>query len=176
MTEQANTLPPIMQISMHAPLFDLTLTTTDHHLLAIDFGWAAQSLLEAEAQAEVDGTPLPRLLTQLKTLLDMYFDGQNTLVPFKVIHPDTWAANKPLYREIIKIKYGKTITYNEIASKLGWDEEDVIDALLANPCPFVIPCHRVVFEDSFGPWCGEGGAEMKGLMLQLEGADIDHLE
>ena len=78
---------------------------------------------------------------------------------------------KRVWNELLKIPYGKTISYKELAVKLG--NEKVIRAAAsangANPLPVVIPCHRVVGSD--GTLIGYGGGlEIKEKLLILEGS------
>src|SRR5207244_8198307 len=56
----------------------------------------------------------------------------------------------PIYRGVYDIARtippGKTLTYGDIAKRLGGVElsRDVGQALGRNPCPIVVPCHRVL--------------------------------
>ena len=78
---------------------------------------------------------------------------------------------KKVWKELLKIPYRKTISYNQLAIKLG--NKKVIRAAAAangaNPLPIVIPCHRVVGSD--GNLVGYGGGlEVKQKLLELEGS------
>ena len=78
---------------------------------------------------------------------------------------------KRVWRELLKIPYGKTITYNKLAINLG-DKKAIRAAAAANganPLPIVIPCHRVIGSD--GNLVGYGGGlEVKQKLLELEGS------
>jgi O-6-methylguanine DNA methyltransferase len=78
---------------------------------------------------------------------------------------------KRVWRELLKIPYGKTITYNQLAINLG-DKKAIRAAAAANganPLPIVIPCHRVIGTD--GNLVGYGGGlEVKQKLLELEGS------
>ncbi len=66
---------------------------------------------------------------------------------------------------------GQTLTYGDIAKRLGGVElsRDVGQALGRNPCPIVVPCHRVI--GASGKLVGyAGGLETKERLLRLEGA------
>ena len=86
------------------------------------------------------------------------------------------ARIEPLFNGVYdiarKIPPGKTMTYGEIAKKLGGVElsRDVGQALGRNPCPIVVPCHRVVAADGLGGYSGGTGPELKRWLLTLEGA------
>ncbi|MFB3057041.1 MAG: methylated-DNA--[protein]-cysteine S-methyltransferase [Ignavibacteriaceae bacterium] len=78
---------------------------------------------------------------------------------------------KRVWNELLKIPYGKTISYKELAIRLG--DEKVIRASASangsNPLPIVIPCHRVIGSD--GSLIGYGGGlEIKEKLLILEGS------
>jgi methylated-DNA-[protein]-cysteine S-methyltransferase len=72
---------------------------------------------------------------------------------------------------------GKTMTYGDIAKKLGGVElsRDVGQALGHNPCPIVVPCHRVLAAGNKpGGFSANGGVVTKLKMLQIEGAVVNH--
>jgi len=78
---------------------------------------------------------------------------------------------KRVWNELLIIPYGRTISYKELAVRLG--DEKVIRAAAsangANPLPVVIPCHRVIGSD--GSLIGYGGGlEIKEKLLILEGS------
>ncbi|MGA0605823.1 methylated-DNA--[protein]-cysteine S-methyltransferase [Phenylobacterium sp. VNQ135] len=71
------------------------------------------------------------------------------------------------------IPAGETLTYGEIAEKLG-DKllaRDVGQALGKNPWPIVVPCHRVTAAGGKpGGFSARGGVETKLRLLAIEGA------
>ena len=72
---------------------------------------------------------------------------------------------------------GKTMTYGDIAKKLGGVElsRDVGQALGRNPCPIVVPCHRVLAAGGKpGGFSANGGVVTKLKMLAIEGATVNH--
>ena len=72
---------------------------------------------------------------------------------------------------------GKTMTYGDIAKELGGVElsRDVGQALGHNPCPIVVPCHRVLAAGNKpGGFSANGGVVTKLKMLQIEGAVVNH--
>ena len=75
---------------------------------------------------------------------------------------------------LIELPYGETITYGELARKLGQPgaARAVGAAMAANPLPIVVPCHRVVA--SGGGLGGYGGGlELKARLLAHEGVLLD---
>jgi methylated-DNA-[protein]-cysteine S-methyltransferase len=72
---------------------------------------------------------------------------------------------------------GKTMTYGDIAKRLGGVElsRDVGQALGHNPCAIVVPCHRVLAAGGKpGGFSGNGGVATKLKMLAIEGAAVNH--
>jgi methylated-DNA-[protein]-cysteine S-methyltransferase len=75
--------------------------------------------------------------------------------------------------ETRKIPYGQTITYAELACRIGKEgaARAVGSALAKNPYPIVIPCHRVVSASDIGGFCAETcgeKVEFKRKMLEME--------
>lgn len=66
---------------------------------------------------------------------------------------------------------GETITYGEIAQRIGAPQEarEVGKALGRNRCPIVVPCHRVVAADGkLGGFSAPGGIATKRRLLEIE--------
>lgn len=83
---------------------------------------------------------------------------------------------RKVWREISAIPYGGTLTYGEIAQKIGHPKgaRAVGGAVGANPLPPIIPCHRVL--RTGGKLGGYGGHtdrdfKLKCFFLALEGAE-----
>ncbi|MGI9319597.1 MAG: methylated-DNA--[protein]-cysteine S-methyltransferase, partial [bacterium] len=70
--------------------------------------------------------------------------------------------------EMLKIPYGETITYAELASRLGSSAQAAGNACGGNPLPIVVPCHRVLGSGNLGGYSGEGGIETKVALLKME--------
>lgn len=80
---------------------------------------------------------------------------------------------KQVYAIARAVPPGRTITYGEIAAKLGDKalSRDVGAALGRNPFPIVVPCHRVLGAGGkTGGFSARGGVDTKMRMLQIEGA------
>lgn len=75
-----------------------------------------------------------------------------------------------------KIPYGETVSYGEIARRIG--RPRAVRAVGAangrNPIPIVVPCHRVI--GSSGDLTGFGGGlDTKEALLRLEAENSEHL-
>jgi O-6-methylguanine DNA methyltransferase len=73
-----------------------------------------------------------------------------------------------VWRVIAKIPFGQTLTYGDIARRLGkaGAVRAVGGACGANPVPFFVPCHRVVAAGGLGGF--SSGLEIKIALLKAE--------
>ncbi len=74
-----------------------------------------------------------------------------------------------VWRELQEIPFGVTLTYGQLAARLGSANASraVGAANGANPVAIVVPCHRVVATTGLGGY--GGGLELKRKLLELEG-------
>jgi methylated-DNA-[protein]-cysteine S-methyltransferase len=83
------------------------------------------------------------------------------------------AFNRKVYDIARTIPPGQTLTYGEIAERLG-DKllaRDVGQALGQNPIPLIVPCHRVLAANGkTGGFSAPGGVASKLRLLTIEGA------
>lgn len=81
--------------------------------------------------------------------------------------------NRRVLKETGKVRYGRTRSYQEIAKAAGQPEgyRLVLSALMANPVPLIIPCHRVVTNKS-GPGSYLAGSERKEWLLEMEAGGV----
>ena len=83
-----------------------------------------------------------------------------------------------VYEVARSIGPGRTLSYGEIATRLGGRElaRDVGQALARNPFPIVVPCHRVVGANGkLGGFSARGGVATKDRLLAIEGARVTGL-
>lgn len=82
--------------------------------------------------------------------------------------------NRRVYAIARAIPPGRTMTYGEIAERLG-DKllaRDVGQAMGENPTPIIMPCHRVLAANGKpGGFSGAGGVVTKLRLLSIEGAE-----
>ncbi len=88
----------------------------------------------------------PKLKKQIEAWLKSYARGENpeTILPleFKNLPPFTTSV----LRELSSIPFGKTVSYQELAMRLGNPKaaRAVGQGCGRNPFPLIIPCHRVL--------------------------------
>jgi methylated-DNA-[protein]-cysteine S-methyltransferase len=82
---------------------------------------------------------------------------------------------KEVLKFVATIPLGETMTYGEIAKRLGRPKaaRAVGQALRANPFPLIIPCHRVVGSEGLGGY--SLGVDLKRRLLDVE-REICHLD
>jgi methylated-DNA-[protein]-cysteine S-methyltransferase len=121
------------------------------------------------ASPPVPAGPVPKSLPYLKRQLEAYFSGN--LRDFNIpTHIEGTDFQRRVWKELLNIPYGQSISYLELARRLG-DEKCIRAAARANganPIVILIPCHRVIGSD--GSLVGYGGGlDMKEFLLRLEG-------
>ena len=99
--------------------------------------------------------------------LDQYFKGEITGFTYEVDISELSPFTRRVLNETRKIKFGETITYSELAKRIGSRGYRAVGrALAANPIPIVIPCHRVVGKSGTGGF--SAGVDIKKKLLELE--------
>lgn len=104
--------------------------------------------------------------------VEEYCRGERTHFDLSVAPRGTPFQQK-VWRELQSIPYGRTLSYGELARRLGRPgaARAVGRANALNPIPVVVPCHRVIGADGSLTGYG-GGMEMKQRLLALEGARL----
>jgi len=100
--------------------------------------------------------------------LNDYFSGKITKFSLKT-NPKGTDFQKKVWQELVKINYGQTKTYKDIAINIGNPKaaRAVGMACNKNPVPIIIPCHRVI--GSKGGLVGyNSGLKIKKWLLDFE--------
>ena len=102
--------------------------------------------------------------------LDDYFTGPRRTFDLPLA-PRGTAFQLDVWQELRAIPYGETISYAQLATRIG--KPSAMRAVGAangrNPLPIVVPCHRVIGTDGALTGFG-GGLPTKQFLLKLEGA------
>lgn len=150
-----------MKYHFNSPLGWLELVTSEHSLTAIHY---------LENKPDRILTPQHPVLEQATNQLFRYFDKELKHFTIPVSTQGT-AFEKSVWKKLQNIPFGTTLTYGELAKRLG-DFNKVRAVGRANgknPIPIIIPCHRVIGTDK--KLIGyTGGIERKRYLLQHEGA------
>ena len=113
---------------------------------------------------------------QLKPYIDQiqgYLEGSVTKFDLPIDLTEQTPFQRKVLQTTMGIQFGQTITYAELAKRVGQPTASraVGQALKRNPVPIVIPCHRVLHSDgTLGGYGGVLGSERKIALLKLEGS------
>ena len=107
----------------------------------------------------------------LKIQLEEYFNKQRTTfeIPLQLIGT---SFQVKCWKELLKIPYGKTLSYKEQAKNIENEKayRAVANANSQNMIDILVPCHRVISNDgTLGGY--SGGIEKKEFLLKLEQND-----
>ena len=105
----------------------------------------------AEATAEI-----PEVIRQCRMQLDEYFAGSRQQFDLPVAQAGTLFQHR-VWNELLKVPFGKTISYLQLSRKLG-DEKSIRAVASANgenKLNILVPCHRIIGTD--GSLTGYGG-------------------
>ena len=113
-----------------------------------------------------------------KKWLDKYFRGEKPKIeeiPIKLIGTE---FRKKVWNVLIKIPYGKVLTYGDISKLIyetGHNNSKIIGGTVgSNPISIIVPCHRV--NGSKNQLTGYGGGLInKVRLLKLEKVDISKM-
>lgn len=124
--------------------------------------------------------PIP-ILAQAERWLDCYFSGgiPGPLPPYRIA--GLTAFRQAVTDRMLRIPYGQTVSYGEIAAELAaargiarMSAQAVGGAVGHNPISIIVPCHRVVGTN--GSLTGyAGGLDRKIRLLEIEQTDMHGL-
>ena len=146
-----------------SPVGPLTLVATDGALSGLYMTEQRHRPADA-AFGERDDSVLP----EVKAQLDAYFAGELTEFDLPLRFAGT-PFQREVWQALREIPYGETITYGELALRVGKPTASraVGAANGRNPIGVIVPCHRVI--GSTGDLTGYGGGvERKRFLLDFE--------
>lgn len=112
---------------------------------------------------------MPNLVKEFYLQLDKYLEGKIKNIEIDLMLGGT-SFQQDVWDLLLSIPYGRSVTYQDMANKLGNAKATraVATAVGDNPVMIVVPCHRVVGSD--GKLHGyRGGIEKKIELLKTEG-------
>ncbi|MEU1485370.1 methylated-DNA--[protein]-cysteine S-methyltransferase [Streptomyces sp. NPDC005752] len=158
-----------------------TPTTTRHHTV-VDSPYGALTLVATDGvlsglymtgqrhrpPEETFGAPDPRPFGETVRQLDAYFAGELTEFDLPLRLEGT-PFQRGVWAELVRIPYGETRSYGELAGHLGKPGASRAVGLAngRNPVGIIVPCHRVV--GASGSLTGYGGGlDRKQRLLAFE--------
>ncbi|RYU59016.1 methylated-DNA--[protein]-cysteine S-methyltransferase [Methylolobus aquaticus] len=109
--------------------------------------------LSLEPSTEVSDSAEP-LIAEALAQLESYFEGGFTAVNAVPVRCIGTPFQQRVWDQLRAITPGTTLSYGQLAARLGSSARAVAGACRANDFPIVIPCHRVVSEHGLGGYCG----------------------
>jgi len=107
-------------------------------------------------------------LKKFRSELNNFFAGKHKSINCRVLLKGNSKQIK-VWKELKKIKFGKTKTYGEIAKKYKLSPRHVGKICSQNEILLIIPCHRVIRSDgSMGGFSAIGGVTLKKKLLNFE--------
>lgn len=153
--------------TMKSPVGDLKLVASEKGLAAIL--WPNDDPKRVRLAPLTEDRRHP-VLKETERQLGEYFKGRRKTFDLPLDFAGT-AFQKSVWKALLKIPYGQTRSYGELATQLG--NAKAMRAVGAangrNPISIVAPCHRVI--GASGKLTGfAGGLQAKAFLLQLERA------
>ncbi len=152
-------------MKMKTPVGELTLIGSDKGLSALL--WEDDKPDRVRVKAEVEDKD-HRVLKEAETEIREYFLG--TRKHFTIaLDPIGTDFQLKVWNELKKIPYGETISYKELAIRIGNPKASraVGGANGKNPLSIIVPCHRVI--GASGKLTGfAGGVDVKSKLLSFE--------
>ena len=149
-----------------SPAGPLSLTASSKGLVRLEFETRMRSI--PGAKIEESRSALGPYLDEL----DQYFRGERREFSLPLDLRGT-TFQLACWNALLRIPYGETRTYAEIARAIGHPTafRAVGMANNRNPIAIIVPCHRVIA--SSGSLCGYGGGlDIKSKLLEFEGATL----
>jgi methylated-DNA-[protein]-cysteine S-methyltransferase len=123
-----------------------------------------------------ESTPPPFVANAIDSIAALLDGSARDLTDVPLDFDDTVPAfHRRVYAVTRTIKPGTTLSYGEIAARLGEPDaaRAVGQALGRNPIPIIVPCHRVLAANGgTGGFSAPGGTATKLRMLAIEGARL----
>ncbi len=150
-----------------SPIGPLTLIARDGRLAGV-----LMEITRYDPDAHVRGEAVGRgdepVLAAAAEQLDVYFAGELTTFDLPLTLAGT-GFQQTVWAGLQGIPYGQTISYGELARRIGQPSASRAVGLAngRNPVSIVVPCHRVIGADGSLTGYG-GGMERKRFLLGLE--------
>ncbi len=152
---------------------------TDQGVVALALPGARDSATRAHLLArcpEATEQPPPRPVARAIKNIERLLSGERVSFDDLTLHMDGLPAfHRRVYEAVRAIPAGSTLSYGEVAARLGspGSARAVGQALGKNPFPIVVPCHRVLAAGGkLGGFTANGGLDTKTRMLTLEGVNV----
>ncbi len=154
--------------TIKTPLGDMIAISGEENLLLLEFSDSKKLAKKLDSLGSNFIDKISHPIKSIREELNLYFKGEMKIfnTPMKIIGTD---FRKKTWKELLKIPYGKTISYANQANSMKMPKafRAVANANGANCFPIIIPCHRVIASDGkLGGY--SGGLERKKWLINFE--------
>lgn len=163
---------PFFRTEWISPLGPLLLGSIGDELLLCDWKYgrhrnAIERRLERLVTAERQTGTSP-VIRETQRQLQAYFDSRLSVFSLPIHHVGT-AFQHAVWEEIMRVPFGQTRTYGELAARIGNPNgvRAVGTAVGHNALSIIVPCHRIVGTNGTLTGYG-GGLDIKTALLRLE--------
>ncbi len=125
---------------------------------------------ELAAQVWPSADPSRRVLPDLVSQVRDYWRGRCAVFTVELDLEGFPPFFRKVWQTAMRIPPGEVRTYGQLADSVGHPRaaRAVGGAMAANPCPLVVPCHRVVGASCIGGFSAPGGVHLKEALLAWE--------
>ncbi len=137
------------QTLIKSPIGQLLLTANDLGIIQVEF-----VTTETQAQHTHFSASRHPMLVMARTQLAQWFDNpaHDLTVP---LAPVGTPLQKTIWAALLRIPVGKTLTYQQLAIKIGTSPRVIGNACRHNPLPIIVPCHRILAKNHLGGYAGQ---------------------
>lgn len=145
----------------HSPIGNIYVKCDNSSLVALTFNRLTD-----------DNNVPSSILSKVIEWLDCYFAKKTKEIDFS-IKLEVSSFQKEVLKVIKDIPFGQTITYSDIAKRLGLKccYQAIGQALKHNPILLIYPCHRVVAKNIKKRYSYNAGEDKKKWLLHFEGVE-----
>ena len=148
-----------------SPLGDITLASNGEVLTGLWFD--GQKHFGSTQGTQTSSSAKLPVFDDTYRWMDIFFSGHEPdfMPPLSLTGT---AFQQRVWKELLTIPYGQTVTYGELARRLGCRSAQAVGGAVGrNPISIIVPCHRVVGSD--GSLTGyASGLDRKRALLELE--------
>ena len=134
---------------------------------------ATRARVNRRHPAATEAAPTPEVQRAIDGMIALLTGEKRDLTDIAINDEGQTEFNRRVYAIARKIPPGATMTYGEIAERLGDKKlaRSVGQAMGENPTPIIMPCHRVLAAGGkAGGFSASGGVVTKLRLLAIEGA------
>ncbi len=161
----------------YSPLGEIIMASNGKELTGLWF--KGQKYFNNKLLEEKQIFNLP-IFKKTKEWLDIYFSGKKPDFIPTINIENASDFRKQVWQILLKIPYGKTITYGEISKQIEQETGNKVSAQAVggavghNPISIIVPCHRVVgFNGNLTGYAG--GIDRKIKLLKIEKVNLKNL-